>query len=113
IMLVAADPVEAERLRVLELVEILVVDVVALARIVERVRNVDPHRAVLGAEVVRQVRPRHQVEPGELHGRLRVTGLGARTSAAAPPPRRPVSIVYQRRVCPGRPGSRPREPDST
>src|SRR5215470_8994940 len=82
-MLVAANAVEAERLRVLELVEVLVVDVVALARIVERVRNVDPHRAVLGAEVVRQVRPRHQVEPGELHERLRVTGLGARNSAAA------------------------------
>src|SRR5207245_3663680 len=46
------------------------VDVMALARIVERVGNIDPHRAVLRAEIVRQVRPRHQVEPGEFHGSL-------------------------------------------
>src|SRR5207245_2371985 len=37
--------------------------------IVERVGDVHPDRAVLLAEVVGQVRPRHQVEPGEFHGR--------------------------------------------
>src|SRR5262245_18870699 len=88
-VLVAADPVEAERLGVLELVEILVIDVVALARIVERAGDVDPDGAMLCPEIVRQIRPRHQVEPGELHGRLPAMGsrlLETRRQPAGTPP---------------------------
>jgi hypothetical protein len=61
-------PSNPERLRVLELIEIGVVDVVPLLGVVQRVGDVDPHAAMLLAEVVGQVWPRHEVEPGELHG---------------------------------------------
>ena len=74
VVLVAADAVEAERLRVLELVEVRVVDVVAFARVVQRAGDVHPDRPVPLAEVLGQVRPRHQVEPGELHGLAFVSG---------------------------------------
>src|SRR5262249_55676809 len=72
VMLVDADAVEAERVRVLELIHVLVVHGVALARVVERVRDVDPDRTVLLPEIVRQVRPRTEVEPGEFHASPRV-----------------------------------------
>src|SRR5215475_3002054 len=103
-MLVAADPVEAERLGVLELVQILVVDVVALLGIVERVRDVDPHGTVLGAEIVRQIGPRHQVEPREFHRSLRESGPGARRWTRRPPPSRELSIVANRVERQPRPG---------
>ena len=67
-VLVDADPVEAEVVRVLEQVEIVVVDLVPHDRIEEPRVDVDPDAAVLLTEVVRQVRPGHQVEPVELHG---------------------------------------------
>src|SRR5262245_59146125 len=79
-VLVAADAVEAERLGVLELVQVLVVDVVALLGIVERAGDVDPHGTMLGPEIIRQVGPRHQVEPREFHRSLREPGLGSRRS---------------------------------
>src|SRR5207253_10698298 len=47
-----------------------VVDLVALDRIEQPLVDVDPHRAVLLAEVVGQIGPGHQVEPGELHVRI-------------------------------------------
>ena len=67
VVLVDADAVEPDRLGVLELVHVLVVDTVRDLRIEQRRRDVDPHRALRVAEVVRKRRPRHQVEPGELH----------------------------------------------
>src|SRR5439155_24770080 len=109
VVLVAADAVEAERLGVLELVQILVVDVVALARIVERVRNIDPHRAVLGAEIIRQIGPWHQVEPREFHRRLREPGLESRRWTRALPRDRAVSIVANSGGTQGKPpGAGPR-----
>src|SRR5207237_437024 len=66
-MLVDADAVEAERLGVLELVHVAMVEMVALLRVVEPVRDIDPDRPVPLAEVVGQIGPRHQVEPGEVH----------------------------------------------
>jgi hypothetical protein len=66
-MLVHADAVEAHLLRVFELVEILVVGDVAQLRLVHLVGQVDPDRAVLLPEIVRHVRPGHQMEPGEFH----------------------------------------------
>ena len=67
-VLVDTDPVVAALLGELELVEILVVDLVTPLRVVQLVgRRVDPHAAVLVAEVVGQVGPGHQVEPVELH----------------------------------------------
>src|SRR5206468_3885007 len=87
VVLVHADAVEAERVGVFELVHVLVVHEVPLARVVELGRDVDPHRAALLPEVVGQVRPGHQVEPRESHGGLlsalgwlrRLLSMGSRT----------------------------------
>ena len=68
VMLVHADAVEADALGEFELVEILVIDAVAELGLVHAARQIDPHRTVLLPEIVRHVRPRHQVEPGEFHG---------------------------------------------
>ncbi len=73
-MLVDRDRVEAQRFGVLELVHIVVVDVVTAGRLVDGVRDIDPHRAVLGPEVFVQVGPGHQVEPGEFHVVLPASG---------------------------------------
>ncbi|MFP6628774.1 MAG: hypothetical protein VCC67_07015, partial [Myxococcota bacterium] len=59
VVLVDSDPVEAEGVRVLELVHILVVDPVADFRVEEGLRDIDPDGTVLLAKVVRQVRPGH------------------------------------------------------
>ena len=74
VMLVHPDPVEPERVRVLELVHVLVIDEVALARVVERAGDVDPDGTVLLPEVVGQVGPRHEIEPRELHRSPRLLG---------------------------------------
>src|SRR5262245_54607930 len=82
-VLVAADAVEAERLGILQLIQVSVVDMVALAGVIQRVGNVHPDGAVCLAEIVRQVWPRHQVEPGELHRvALPPSALAAPTGAA-------------------------------
>jgi hypothetical protein len=67
-VLVDADAVEADGLRVFELIEILMIGDVAQFGIVHPAGQVDPDRAVLLPEIVRHVRPGHQVEPGEFHG---------------------------------------------
>ena len=72
VVLVDADAVEADLVGVLELVHVLVVHGVRPCRVEQRAGDVDPHRAVGLPEVGGQVRPRHEVEPGELHG----DGLG-------------------------------------
>ena len=69
VMLVAADGVEADVGGIFEEIEIGVVDLVALHRIEQLLVDVDPDRTVLLPEIVRQIGPRHQVEPCELHGR--------------------------------------------
>ena len=67
VVLVDADAVEPELVGVLELVHVLVVHGVGPGRVEQLAVDVDPDRPVLLPEVVRQIRPRHQVEPGELH----------------------------------------------
>src|SRR4249920_1201989 len=69
-VLVDADAVVAQRVRVLELVHVLVVHAMTLDRVVQRLIDVDPHRTMLLPEVVGHVRPRHEVEPHELQGPL-------------------------------------------
>ena len=93
VVFVHADAVEAERVRVLELIHVLVVHGVALLRVVERVWDVDPDGPVLLAEVVGQVRPRHQVEPGEFHASPHMT-----ISARQAPPHPPLSPEAGERV---------------
>src|SRR5262245_66143653 len=95
-VLVAADAVEAERLGVLELVQVLVIDVVVLVGIVERAGDVDPHGTMLRSEIIRQVGPRHQVEPREFHRSLRESGLGSRRRTPGTSPNREASIVANR-----------------
>ena len=73
-MLVHADAVEAQRGGVFQKVHISIVDLVTFHRIEQPGVDVDPHRAVLLPEVVRQIRPRHQVEPGEFHRRAPFPG---------------------------------------
>src|SRR5262249_17281305 len=68
----------------------------------ERVRNVHPHRPVLLAEVVGQIGPRHQVEPGEFHlfnGLRSALALGP--TAVIVSGRAPAETRSPRR-CPGR-----------
>ena len=67
-MLVDADAVETDALGIFELVEIIVIGLMSHFRIEEARRHVDPHRAVVRLEVLRQLRIGHQVEPVELHG---------------------------------------------
>src|SRR5262249_11977101 len=61
-----------------------VVEVMALLRVVERARDVDPDRAVPLAEVRCEVWPRHQVEPGEVHGAVAKLGAGAESRGRSP-----------------------------
>ena len=67
---VTTDAVEADLLGVLELVHILVIDEMAFLRVIQLVRNIDPHRVIFFAEIIRQIRPRHQIEPCKLHAIL-------------------------------------------
>jgi hypothetical protein len=67
VVFVHADAVEAHLLGIFELVEILVIGDVTELGLVQAVGQVDPHRTMLLTEVVRHVRPGHQMEPGEFH----------------------------------------------
>jgi hypothetical protein len=67
VVLVHAQAIEALRLGELELVEELVVQPPRLLRVVEAVRDVDPHRAVARLEVVWQEPIRHEVEEADFH----------------------------------------------
>ena len=69
VVLVAADAIEAHGFGKLELVEIGVVHPVGFFWVEQGAWNVDPDRTVFLLEVVAQVRPRHQIEPDELHVR--------------------------------------------
>ncbi len=66
-MLVDADGVEAALGGVLELIHEVVVHEVGALGVEQRGMDVDPHGRMLLAEVVRQLRVRHQVKPHELH----------------------------------------------
>ena len=83
-VLVDPDAVEADGLRVLELIHVLVVDTVRDLRVEQPTRDVDPDRAFGVREVVRQQGPRHEVEPGELHGLHRTTARGEATEIDIP-----------------------------
>src|SRR5258708_36622079 len=80
---VDADAVEAEGLRVFELIEILMIGDVAQFGIVHPAGQVDPDRTVLLPEIVRHVRPGHQVEPGEFHRFLPSRRLRRRVAISA------------------------------
>ena len=67
VMLVDADAVEAERAGIFEHVHVGVVDLVRLCGVEQARVDIDPDRAVLLPEIVRQKGPRHQVEPREFH----------------------------------------------
>jgi hypothetical protein len=69
VVLVHADAVEADLVGVEELVEIGVVDVVALDGVVVVDGDVDPHRSHPLPEIVGKVRIGHEVEEMELHRR--------------------------------------------
>jgi hypothetical protein len=68
-MFVHADGIEADGRRIFQKIEIGVVDLVTFHRIEQPRVDVYPHRSVLLPEIVRKIGPRHQIEPGELHGR--------------------------------------------
>ena len=61
-VLVDADAVEAELIGEFELVEIAVVELMAALGIVEAFSDRSPRRCHGSAEVLRQVRPGHQVK---------------------------------------------------
>jgi hypothetical protein len=67
VVLVQAHAVETKRVRKLELVEVAVVELVALLGIVEVVLADDSGRVMCGREIVRQVRPGHQMERKHAH----------------------------------------------
>ena len=66
-MFVDADAVEAHLGGVFEAIEVSRCRRVALTGSNIARGDVDPHGAILLAEVVGQIRPRHQVEPGKFH----------------------------------------------
>ncbi len=66
-MLVHADAIEPERPGVFEQINVRVVERVALLGIEQPRIDIHPDRAMLLAEIGRQVGPRHQVKPGEFH----------------------------------------------
>ena len=61
---------------VFEQVEVVVINLVTFGWVEVARVDIDPHRAVGGTEIVGQVRPRHEVEPGEFH-RLFASTLGS------------------------------------
>ena len=93
VMLVDADAVEAERVGVFEQVEVVVINLVALHRVVQPVVDIDPDGAVLLPEIVRQMRPGHQVEPREAHVEASHLLTG--------------SIAWMARSCPATPARAP------
>src|SRR3954465_11314046 len=66
-MLVDAQPVEAELLGIGELIQIFVVDEVRALGVEQLGIDIDPDRGVLVPEIGRQMRVRHQMEPQEFH----------------------------------------------
>ena len=67
VMLVDAHAVESELVGQLQLIQVAVVDLVAALSVVQVVLAHDPGRVVVGCEIGRQVRPRHQVKREEAH----------------------------------------------
>ena len=96
VVLVDADAVEAELVGVHQLVEVGVVDLVALHGVVVVDRDVDPDRAHLLPEVVRQVRIRHEMEEMELHA-LNLPGESATRTFPYRRPRTPTRSGVPRR----------------
>ena len=72
-VLVHADAVIAELVGIFKLVEVVVIGLVSYHRVIELRVDIHPDRAVLLAEVIRQVGIRHEVEPVELHGYLSIS----------------------------------------
>ena len=68
VVLVDRDRVESQLLAVLQLVEITVVEPVAFHRVEIRIRQIDPHRAVLAPGVEVEVGIGHQVKQNHFHG---------------------------------------------
>ena len=68
-MLVDADAIEAELVGVGEGIEIFSVQVRPAGGIKECIGDPDPGGIVRGVEIVGQVRPGHEMEEEELHGR--------------------------------------------
>ena len=66
-MLVDAEPVEAHRVGVFQLIEVVVVEAMTDFRIVQIARDIDPHAVILLFEIFRQEPIRHQMEPGKFH----------------------------------------------
>ena len=66
-MLVDAEPVEAHRVGILELIEVVVVEAMTDFGIVQIARDIDPHAVILLFEIFRQEPIRHQMEPGKFH----------------------------------------------
>lgn len=52
-----------------QLIEVGVVDLVPAHRVVELARDIDPHRAIFLAKIVRQIGPTHQIEPDKAPSR--------------------------------------------
>ena len=72
-VLVHADAVKAELVGIFQLIQIVVVCLIADHRVVQGRVDIHPDRAILLAEVVRQIRIWHEVEPMELHSCLSVS----------------------------------------
>ncbi len=66
-MLVDAEPIEAHPIGEFELIEVIVIELVADFGVVQVLRNINPYAAVLVLEVLGQVPIRHQMEPGKFH----------------------------------------------
>ena len=68
---VNANCIEALLVRVLEHVEILIVELVTPLGIVQSIRQIYPDAVIALAEIVREPPIRHEMEPVEFHGFLR------------------------------------------
>jgi hypothetical protein len=66
-MLVDADPVEAQAIGEFKLVKIIVVDLMAEPGIIEGAGNIHPDAVISAGKVGRKIRIRHQVERGKFH----------------------------------------------
>ena len=58
----------------------------ALFGIVQFIRQIHPDRAMILPEIIRQIRPGHQVKPGKFHTNLLTKGLHVFLSEPAIPP---------------------------
>src|SRR5262249_46282695 len=67
VMLVENDPIKAERLGKFHLIEITIIELVALFGIIGAVRNHHPCRIVLRGELGIQMQVGHEMEEEELH----------------------------------------------